>query len=139
MDSVDKKYREKELDAHSDASDDEQDVAYKRYMANNGVHPLMMRREQADYLDTFSNDAQLFYLAFNFVDGSGIDNGIARNILSYVGNALGEADRRKDELNEKIDELKEMRDEHLWHKEYFQETLVSSEIAILTQELRRII
>jgi hypothetical protein len=84
MAAVDKKYREKEHEANRDASTE--DIAYKRYMANNGVHPLMMRREQADYLDTFSPDAQLFYLAFAFVDGTdGIANGIARNILSYVG------------------------------------------------------
>jgi hypothetical protein len=55
-------------------------------MANNGVHPLMMRREQAHYLDTFSADAQLFYLAFTHVDGTdGIANGVGRHILSYVG------------------------------------------------------
>jgi hypothetical protein len=86
MDSVDKKYREKKLcDGKNDAIEGEY-FAYKRYMANNGVHPLMMRREQADYLDTFSPDAQLFYLAFNFVDGTdGIANGIARIILSYLG------------------------------------------------------
>jgi hypothetical protein len=83
MAAVDKKYREKEHAANRDAATD---IAYKRYMANNGVHPLMMRREQADYLDTFSPDARLFYLAFAFVDGTdGIANGIARNILSYVG------------------------------------------------------
>jgi hypothetical protein len=86
IDAVDKKYREKEHDANRDSSTSEQDIAYKRYMANNGVHPLMMRKEQADYLDTFSNDAQLFYLAFCFVDGTdGIANGVGRHILSYVG------------------------------------------------------
>jgi hypothetical protein len=84
IDAVDKKYREKEHDANRDASSGY--FAYKGYMANNGVDPLMMKREQADYLDTFSPDAQLFYLAFAFVDGTdGIANGIARHILSYVG------------------------------------------------------
>jgi hypothetical protein len=34
------------------------------------VKPLMMKPKQADYLDTFSNDAQLFYLAFPHVDGT---------------------------------------------------------------------
>jgi hypothetical protein len=37
-----------------------------------------VKREQARYLDTFSPDARLFYLAFTFVDGDGIDNGIGR-------------------------------------------------------------
>jgi hypothetical protein len=68
IDAVEKKYRTKENTR--DASSNKQDIAYKRYMANNGVHPLMMRREQAEYLDTFSNDAHLFYLAFCFVDGT---------------------------------------------------------------------
>jgi hypothetical protein len=91
IDSVDKKYREKEHVANRDATSE--DIAYKLYMANNGVHPLMMRREQADYLNTFSNDAQLFYLAFAFVDGTdGIANGIARIILSYVGRNKSEDD-----------------------------------------------
>jgi hypothetical protein len=102
MGSVDKIYREKEHDANCDTSS-EQLIAYKLYMANNGVQSLMMEREQVDYLNTFSPDAQLFYLAFAFVDGSGIDNGIARNILSYVGNTLHDADRRKRELQEILD------------------------------------
>jgi hypothetical protein len=84
IDAVEKKYREKEHDASRDASNE--GIAYKRYMANNGVHPLMMRREQVSYLDTFSNDAQLFYLAFTHVDGADdIANGVGRHILSYVG------------------------------------------------------
>jgi hypothetical protein len=97
MDSVDKKYREKEHASNRDATSE--DIAYKRYMANNGVHPLMMRREQALYLDTFSANAQLFYLAFAFVDGTdGIANGIARNILSYVGRYKSEDE--EEEVNE---------------------------------------
>jgi hypothetical protein len=55
IDAVEKKYQENEHDANRDPS--EEYFAYKRYMANNGVKPLMMRREQADYLDTFSKDA----------------------------------------------------------------------------------
>jgi hypothetical protein len=84
IDAVEKKYCDKEHDASRDAS--EEYFAYKLYMANNGVKPLMMRREQADYLDTLSNDAQLFYLAFTHVDGTdGIANGVGRHILGYVG------------------------------------------------------
>jgi hypothetical protein len=77
--------REKETEKETDASKGEY-FAYKHYMVNNGVHPLMMRSEQADF-STLSAlpDAQLFYLAFCFVDGDGIDNGIARMILSYLG------------------------------------------------------
>jgi hypothetical protein len=81
MGSVDKKFREKDFGRQSNS-----EIAYNRYMANNGVQPLIMKRDQADYLDTFCADARLFCLAFAFVDGSGIDNGIARLILSYVGN-----------------------------------------------------
>jgi flagellar capping protein FliD len=133
MDAVDKKYREKEHAANRDASTE--DIAYKRYMANNGVHPLMMRREQADYLDTFGPDAQLFYLAFAFVDGTdGIANGIARHILSYVGSTLGEGDKRKKELKEKIDSLQEKIDEHLRQKEELEKTV--DEVKC---ELRRIL
>jgi hypothetical protein len=84
IDAVEKKYKTKENTR--DASFNEQDIAYKRYMANNGVHPLMMSLNQAEYLNTFSNDAQLFYLAFTHVDGTdGIANGVGRHILSYVG------------------------------------------------------
>jgi hypothetical protein len=91
IDAVEKKFRTKENTR--DTSSNEQDIPYKRYMANNGVHPLMMRREQADYLNTFSNDAQLFYLAFCFVDGTdGIANGVGRHILSYVGIKKSEYD-----------------------------------------------
>jgi hypothetical protein len=79
-------------------------------MANNGVHPLIMKRDQADYVDTFSPDARLFYLAFTFVDGDGIDNGIGRLILSYVGASLGEVDRRKKVLKEQSKSLKEQLD-----------------------------
>jgi hypothetical protein len=83
--AVEKKYREKEHAANRDATSGEH-IAYKLYRANNGVHPLMMRREQVDYLNTFSNDAQLFYLAFCFVDGTdGIANGVGRHIMSYAG------------------------------------------------------
>jgi hypothetical protein len=109
MGSVDEKYREKEHDATRDGFD-VQLIAYKRYMANNGVQPLMMETEQALYLDTFSADARLFFLAFAFVDGDGIANGIARNILSYIGNTLGEGDERKRELQEKIDSLEKQVD-----------------------------
>jgi hypothetical protein len=84
IDAVEKKYRKKEHEANRDATSGY--IAYKGYMANNGVHPLMMRREQADYLNTFSNDAQLFYLAFTHVDGTdGIANGVGQIIMSYVG------------------------------------------------------
>jgi hypothetical protein len=102
--SVDKKLREKENDR--DASNE--DTSYQRYMANNGVQPLIMKRDQADYLNTFSLDARLFYLAFTFVDGDGIDNGIGRNIVSYVGNTLGEANERKRALKEKLNLLEWM-------------------------------
>jgi hypothetical protein len=84
MDTIDKKYRENELDG--DATIEYTDYKhFKRYTAHNGVHPLVMTLKQAAYLDTFSPAAQLFYLAFTFVDGDGIANGIARHILSYVG------------------------------------------------------
>jgi hypothetical protein len=84
IDAVETKYREKEHDANRDPL--EEYFAYKLYMANNGVKPLLMRREQAAYLDTLSADAQLFYLAFTHVDGTdGIANGVGRHILSYVG------------------------------------------------------
>jgi hypothetical protein len=127
MDAVDKKYREKEHAANRDATSE--DIAYKRYMANNGVHPLMMRREQADYLDTFSPDAQVFYLAFAFVDGTdGIANGIARHILSYVGRNKSE-DRRR-ELKEQIDALQEKSDEHWRRKEE-----LDNKIVIMKEEL----
>jgi hypothetical protein len=83
IDAFEKKYREKEN--HRDASNGKY-IAYKRYMANNGVHPLMVSSNQAEYLDTFSKDAQLFYLAFTHVDGTdGIANGIGQYIMSYVG------------------------------------------------------
>jgi hypothetical protein len=50
------------------------------------VHPLMMSLSQAAYLDTFSRDACLFYLAFTHVDGTdGIANGVGQYIMSYVG------------------------------------------------------
>jgi hypothetical protein len=85
IDAVEKKYSAKEHDASRDANSG-QFFAYKLYMANNGVKPLMMRREQADYLDTFSPDAQLFYLAFTHVDGTdGIANGVGQHIMSYIG------------------------------------------------------
>jgi hypothetical protein len=48
---VEKKYREKEHDASLDATTGY--FACKRYMANNGVKPLMMKKNQALYLDTF--------------------------------------------------------------------------------------
>jgi hypothetical protein len=84
IDAVEKKYREKGRDANRDAATGY--FAYKLYMSNNGVDPLMMKREQADYLDTFSADARLFYLAFTRVDGTdGITNGVGRHILCYVG------------------------------------------------------
>jgi hypothetical protein len=84
IDAVEKKYSAKEHEANRVASTEY--FAYKRYMANNGVKPLMMRREQADYLDTLSNDAQLFYLAFTHVDGTdGIANGVGQLIMSYIG------------------------------------------------------
>jgi hypothetical protein len=84
IDAVEKKYAEKAYDANRDAATGY--FAYKRYMANNGVKPLMIRREQVDYLDTFSNVAQLFYLAFTHIDGTdGIANGVGRHILSYIG------------------------------------------------------
>jgi hypothetical protein len=106
MDSVDKKYREKEHERNWDSSN-RQHIAYHRYMANNGVHPLVMRREQADYLDTFSPNARLFYLAFTHVDGTdGIANGIGRHILGYIGYTLGEAEKRKYKLKEEINSLK---------------------------------
>jgi hypothetical protein len=96
IDAVEKKYVEKEHGANRDASSDY--FAYKLYMANNGVKPLIMRREQADYLDTLSNDAQLFYLAFTHVDGTdGIANGVGRHILSYVGIKRSEYEANEDE------------------------------------------
>jgi hypothetical protein len=85
IDAVERTYRKKEHDkANPDAAIEY--VEYKGYKANNGVHPLFMKKAQADYLDTFSLKAQLFYLAFARIDGTdGIANGIGRHILSYVG------------------------------------------------------
>jgi hypothetical protein len=94
MDIVDKKFREKE---RGDTSEGE--IAYHRFMANNGVQPLIVRESQAEYLDTFSHDSRLFYLAFAFVDGTdGIANGIARIILSYLGDTLEEGDNKRMEI-----------------------------------------
>jgi hypothetical protein len=108
MGSVDKKFRELEHDANRDTSNDT--IAYWRYMANNGVHPLMILKNQAEYLDTFSNDACLFYLTFTFVDGTdGIANGIGRHVLSYVGTE-GDGDIRRREIQKEIEkEKKEIR------------------------------
>jgi hypothetical protein len=95
MDSVDKKFREREELGENNAPSGEY-FAYKRYMANNGVQPLMIKPKQALYLDTFSPDAQFFFLAFNFVDGTdGIANGIARIILSYLGRRTSDGKKRK--------------------------------------------
>jgi hypothetical protein len=111
MDIVDTKYRKLKYDSHRAPSTDL--VAYKRYMAITGVHPLMMKREQTDYLDTFSNDACLFFLAFAFVDGdNGVANGVARKLLSYVGDVVGEAEwreERKKELEMKLASLEKER------------------------------
>jgi hypothetical protein len=46
MSIVDKKFRALEHDANRDASN-EQDITYKRYMANNGVKPLMMLKKSS--------------------------------------------------------------------------------------------
>jgi hypothetical protein len=95
VDSVDKKFSEREELGENNAPSGEY-FAYKRYMANNGVQPLMMKPKQALYLDTLSNNAQLFFLAFTHVDGTdGIANGIARIILSYLGRR-----RKSDEITE---------------------------------------
>jgi hypothetical protein len=100
IDAIEKKYREKEHDANRNAAS--KYFAYKRYMANNGVHPLMIRREQAHYLNTFSADAQLFYLAFTHVDGTdSIANGVGRYILSYVGIKKSEYEEEEKEKEEK--------------------------------------
>jgi hypothetical protein len=96
IDAVERKFCAKAHAANRDASSD-QHTTYKRYMANNGVHPLMITSDQADYLDTFSLDAQLFYLAFTHVDGTaGIANGVGQYILSYVGIKKSEYDGNDD-------------------------------------------
>jgi hypothetical protein len=96
IDAVERKFYSKAHASNRDASTDL--VAYKRYMANNGVHPLMITSDQAEYLDTFSANAQLFYLAFTHVDGTdGTANGVGRNILSYVGMKKSEYDGNDDE------------------------------------------
>jgi hypothetical protein len=88
MEIVDKKYREKEHDANQDAgaSSPVDYSDYKRYMANDGVQQMRVSSNQANYLNALSADAQLFFIAFNHVDGTdGVANGIGRHILSYVG------------------------------------------------------
>jgi hypothetical protein len=80
MGGVDKTFRAKEHDTR-DATN--VNIAYRSYKTNDGVHLLVMKRAQADYLDSFSPNARLYFLAFTFVDGTdGITNGIARHILS---------------------------------------------------------
>jgi hypothetical protein len=102
MESVDKEFRKKERTNDKDVSSTANiDINYS-YRANNGVQPLVVKREQADYLNSFSPDARLFYLAFCFVDGDGVANGIGRHILSYVGGTLNEGDKIKEELHAKI-------------------------------------
>jgi hypothetical protein len=45
-----------------------------------------MSSKQAAYLDSFSLEACLFYLAFTHIDETdGITNGIRQHISSYVG------------------------------------------------------
>jgi hypothetical protein len=86
IDAVDKKYREKEeAEPNSSSSILTSHVEYG-YKTNNGVHQMVVSLNQALYLDTFSPEARLFYLAFTHVDGTdGIANGVGRHILSYVG------------------------------------------------------
>jgi hypothetical protein len=84
IDAVERTYREKEHEDGRDAASEY--VADKGYKNNTGVHPLAMRKAQADYLGTLSLNACLFYLAFTHVDGTdGIANGVGRHILSCVG------------------------------------------------------
>jgi hypothetical protein len=84
--AVERTYREREHEDDGNASTGHQYFEYKRYKANDGVHPLAMKKAQAAYLDSLSLNAILFYLAFTHVDGTdGIANGIGRHILSYVG------------------------------------------------------
>jgi hypothetical protein len=86
IDAVERTYREKEHDAANPNAAIEY-VEYKGYKANNGVHPLVIKKAQADYLDTFSPKACCFYLAFAHIDDTdGIAaNGIGQHILCYVG------------------------------------------------------
>jgi hypothetical protein len=92
MDTVDKKFRAKELDEDGDPPSGQLNVAYKRYKANDGVQKMIVKTRQAEYLHTFSPAAQLYYIAYNFTDGTnGIANGIGRHILSYVGRNKSEA------------------------------------------------
>jgi hypothetical protein len=107
MAAVDKKFREKEHAAAADADEDgEEDAAsaqlnvpYKRYKANDGVQEMIVKKRQADYLDSFSPAAQLYYITSTFVDGTdGIANGIARHVLSYVG-VRGDRERLEEERN----------------------------------------
>ena len=60
-------------------------VIYDRYKAHDGVHAMTVSQNQADYLNSFSPNARLVFLAFTHVDGTdGIGNGIARKIMSFV-------------------------------------------------------
>jgi hypothetical protein len=80
MDCVDKRFRRLKGTSRTPV------IAYHSFWANNGVSRMGVTSKQADFLDTLSLDARLFYLAFTFVDGTdGISNGIARHILSYAG------------------------------------------------------
>jgi hypothetical protein len=80
MDHVDKSFRKLE------GGCDEPIIAYHKFCAADGVRSLAVNSNQAEFLDGLSLDARLFYLAFAHVDGTdGIANGVARNILDYVG------------------------------------------------------
>jgi hypothetical protein len=80
MDHVDKSFRQLE------GGRDDPIIAYHKFCANNGVSSMAVNSNQAEFLDSLSLDARLFYLAFTFVDGTdGIANGVGRNILDYVG------------------------------------------------------
>jgi hypothetical protein len=87
--AVEKKYRMKEngeRDSSSSILTSLPSHVEYGYKTNNGVHQMEVSLNQALYLDSFSPEARLFYLAFTHVDGTdGIANGVGQHIMSYVG------------------------------------------------------
>jgi hypothetical protein len=80
MNRTDKSFRQLE------GGSDDTIIGYNSFRAADGVSSLAVNRNQADFLDSLSLDARLFYLAFAHVDGTDeLANGVARNILEYVG------------------------------------------------------
>jgi hypothetical protein len=93
---IDKHFREmkNQRQALTFSSSSYATVAYNSYTAADGFSPLMMRKNQKEYLNKLSVDARLIYLAFTHIgDSMGEDaNEIGKIILSYVGRNQSEGD-----------------------------------------------